>query len=69
MAQASTIRSHPHLAFVTLRDLPRRFQEDAGQRLQDVRLVDDGDLLALVPNRILEGELSDLPGTRARVDA
>ena len=56
-------------ALVLLRDLARRFEEDAGQRLQHVRLVDDRHLLAAVAQRIVERELRDAPRTGTRVDA
>ena len=50
MAHASTMRSsistRPSYCFATSRPL----EEDAGQRLQHVGLVDDGDLLAAVPD-------------------
>ena len=65
IAQASTMRSsHATLALVLLRDLARRLEEDAGERLQHVGLVHDGDLLAAVLHRVVEGELGDAPRRR-----
>src|SRR3712207_8321448 len=54
-------RSDP--ARIALGDLAPGLKEDAGQRLQHIRFVDQGDLLASVPNRIVEGEL-DRKSTR-----
>ena len=50
---------HLHAALVLPRDFPPGFQEEAGQCLQDVGLVNDGDLLAAVAKRVLEREPYD----------
>jgi hypothetical protein len=71
IAQASTMtRLDLDLALVGLLvHLLGGFLEDAGQRLHDVGLVHDGDLLAPGGNGVLEGEVQDVPAARAGVDA
>ena len=56
-------------ALVFLGDLAAGLQEHAGQRLQHVGLVDDGDLLAAELQRVVEGEARDPARSRPRVDA
>ena len=56
-------------ALVLLRHLARGLEEEAGQRLQHVGLVDDRDLLAAVLHRVVERELGDPPRPGARVHA
>ncbi len=60
---------HLHAARIVLRHLARGFQEDAGQRLQDIGLVHHGDLLALVLDRVLERKAGDAPAGVARIGA
>ena len=47
---------HLDPALVFLRDLVADFEKHAGQRLQDIGLVHDGDLLAPILERIVERE-------------
>jgi len=48
--------------------LARGFEEDAGERLHDVRLVHHGDLLASIADRVVEGELENVPAALPRID-
>ena len=56
-------------ALVLLGNLARGLEEDAGQRLQHVGLVDDGDLLAAELQCVVEGEARYPPRSLPRVDA
>src|SRR6202035_798784 len=60
---------HLHFTFVLTRYFPGGFEEDAGQRLEDVRLVHYGDFLAAVLYRVFKGEARNLLAGFARVDA
>lgn len=59
---------HLHLALIALSDFPGGLQKYARERLHDVGLVHDGHFPAPVPDRVIEGELGDPPGTRASID-
>ena len=54
---------------VFLADLASDFEEESGELLEDVRLVDDGDLLAAVRSGVVESEATDALHGVARVDA
>ena len=53
---------------VLARDVPAGLEEEPLRELQDVRLVDDGDLLPAVREGVLEGVADDALGAGARDD-
>ena len=59
---------HLHPTCILLRNLTPFFEEEAGQRLQHIRLVDEGYLLASVMKGIFEGEPNDAAALGPRVD-
>ena len=57
-----------HASFVGFSDFASGFQKHAGERFQDVGLMDDRYFLAPMSHRVIEGKLRDSTASRARID-
>ena len=60
---------HLDPALVLLGDMLAGLEEQAGERLEDVGLVDHGDFLAAMPDRVLEREAGNALAAFARIHA